>query len=177
MTSLHIEKNWKRESYNSIFVIVNPLIKIVYYKPVKISIDALALAEIIIDRVLWYQGLLDTIVTDKRSLFPLKLRLLLRYFVRILRELFTALYPKTDDQTEQENSTMKVYLRVFVNFKQNNWAKLLLMAKYAYNNIENTSSSRIAGDLNHIYFCHVSFKEEIDTCCKWKSGYKLVAEL
>lgn len=42
--------NGKDESYNSIFIIVNPLIKIVHYQPVKISIDTpTTLAKVIIN--------------------------------------------------------------------------------------------------------------------------------
>lgn len=40
---------------------------------------------------------------------------------------------------------MEAYLQVFINFKQNNKAKLLLMAKFAYNNTKYAS-------INHTLF-------------------------
>ena len=43
VTGLLILTNWKVESYYSILVIVNQLMKIVYYKLVKIIINALRL--------------------------------------------------------------------------------------------------------------------------------------
>ncbi len=43
--------NWKGDRYDSILVIVDWLIKIVHYKPVKVTIDAPSLAKVIINMV------------------------------------------------------------------------------------------------------------------------------
>ena len=51
VTGLLVSTNWKGITYNSIFVIVDKLTKMVHYKPVKISIDASGLAEVIIQAV------------------------------------------------------------------------------------------------------------------------------
>ena len=69
VTSLAISSNWKRDSYDSILVIVDQLTKMVHYKPVKITIDAPGLTEIIIDVVVCHHCLSDLIVTDRGSLF------------------------------------------------------------------------------------------------------------
>ena len=53
VTELSISNNWKEKSYDSIFVIVNWLIKMVHYELVKVTIDALRLAEVILDMVVW----------------------------------------------------------------------------------------------------------------------------
>lgn len=46
---LPVSTNWKRNSYNPIFVIINYLTKIVHYKPIKVTINAPSLAEVIIN--------------------------------------------------------------------------------------------------------------------------------
>ena len=51
VTGLPISTDWKRDSYDSILVIVDRLIKIVYHELVKIPINAPGLAEVIIDVV------------------------------------------------------------------------------------------------------------------------------
>ena len=51
VTRLLISTNWKCKSYNSILVIVDWLIKIVHYKLVKITINALWLAKVILNIV------------------------------------------------------------------------------------------------------------------------------
>ena len=103
MTGLLLSSDWKSNSYNAILVIVNQLTKMVYYEPVKVTIDAPGLAEVIIDVVFWHYGLLNSIVTDKGSLFIPKFWSLLCYFLGVKRRLSIAFYPQIDGQTEQQN--------------------------------------------------------------------------
>ncbi len=48
VTGLPVSTNWKGDTYDSILVIVDWLMKMIYYEPVKINTDALALVEVII---------------------------------------------------------------------------------------------------------------------------------
>ncbi len=114
---LPISADWKGDSYDSILVIVDRLTKMVHYEPVKVTIDAPGLAEVIINVVVRYHGVAESIVTDRDSLFISKFWSLLCYFLGIKRKLSTAFYPQTDGQTERQNSTMKAYLRAFVNWE------------------------------------------------------------
>ena len=61
---LPISTNWKGNSYDSILVIVDWLTKMIHYKPVKITINALDFAEVILDVVVHHHGLLDSTVCD-----------------------------------------------------------------------------------------------------------------
>ena len=72
VTGLPISTNWKGDSYDSILVIVDWLTKMVHYELVKIIIDAPGLAEVIINVIVCHHGLLDSIVTDRGSLFTSK---------------------------------------------------------------------------------------------------------
>ena len=117
VTGLPILIEWKGDNYNSILVIVDRLIKIVHYKPVKVTIGAPGLAEVIINVVVRHYGLSDSIVTNRGSLFTSKFWSLLCYLLGIKRRLSTAFHSQTDGQTERQNSTMEAYLRVFVNFE------------------------------------------------------------
>ena len=72
VTGLPISTDWKGDSYDSILVIVDRLTKMVHYEPVKVTIDALGLAEVILDVVVWHHGLLDLIVSDRSSPFTSK---------------------------------------------------------------------------------------------------------
>src|SRR5260221_11806134 len=52
---------------------------------------------------------------------------------------FTSGYhPEGDRQTEHANQVLEQYLWTYMNYQQDNWAMLLLMAKFAYNNATNT---------------------------------------
>lgn len=48
---LLILTDWKSETYNSILVIIDWLIEMVYYKPVKVTINTPRLAKIILNIV------------------------------------------------------------------------------------------------------------------------------
>ena len=107
---LPILTDWKGESYNSILVIVDWLMKMIYYEPVKVTIKAPRQAKVILDVVVWYHGFSDTIVSDKGLLFISKFWLLLCYFLSIKRRLSTIFHPQTDCQTKYQNSTIEEYL-------------------------------------------------------------------
>ena len=148
VTGLPISTDWKGDSYDSILVIVDRLTKMVHYEPVKVTIDAPGLAEVIIDVVVRHHGLPDSIVTDRGLLFTSMFWSSLCYFLGIKQRLSTAFHPQTDGQTKRQNSTKEAYLRAFVNFEQNDWARLLTMAEIAYNNAKNASTGFTPFELN-----------------------------
>ncbi len=72
ITGLPVFTNWKGETYDSILVIIKQLTKMVYYEPVKVTIDAPALAEVIIEVVVQHHDLPDSIISDRGSVFTSK---------------------------------------------------------------------------------------------------------
>ena len=64
VTSLLISANWKGDSYNSTLVIVNRLIKMVYYEVVKVMIDVPGQAKVIIDMVVHHHRFPESIVMN-----------------------------------------------------------------------------------------------------------------
>ena len=63
-----------------------------------------------------------------------------------------AFYPQTNSQTKKQNSTIKAYFRAFVNKKQNDWACLLPMAEFAYNNVKNADIGHMLFELNCSFY-------------------------
>jgi hypothetical protein len=54
---------------------------------------------------------------------------------------FTSGYhPQGDGQTERVNQTLEQYLRVFCSYQQDNWASLLPLAEFSYNNAPNETT-------------------------------------
>jgi hypothetical protein len=60
----------------------------------------------------------------------------------IKRRLSTAFHPQTDGQTERQNQTLEVYLKVYVNYQQDNWALYLASAEFVYNNSVNVITGK-----------------------------------
>lgn len=42
-----------------------------------------------------------------------------------------------DKQTKSANTALKQYLKTYINYKQNNWANILLIAKFEVNSNQN----------------------------------------
>ena len=78
---------------------------------------------------------------------------------------------------EQQNSTIEAYLCVFVNWKQNDWARLLLMAEFAYNNFKNASTSYTPFELNCSYHLQMLYKDKVDHYSQSMLADDLLAEL
>ena len=72
---------------------------------------------------------------------------------------------------------MEAYLWAFVKFEQNVWVKLLLMAKFAYNNAKNASIVHTPFELNFDYYCQMLYEEDVNPRFQSKSADKLSAEL
>ena len=149
----------------------------VHYKLVKVTINALGLAEVIIDVVVRHYGLSNSIVTDRGLLFTSKFWSLLCYFLGIKRRLSTTFYLQINDQIKKQNSTMEAYLRVFVNFEQNDWAQLFPMVEFAYNNAKNASTGHTLFKLNCGYHPCVFYEKNLDLRLKSKTAEELSFEL
>ncbi len=58
---------------------------------------------------------------------------------------------------------IEIYLQAFVNFKQNDWARLLLIAEFACNNTKNASIGHTPFELNCGFHPQVSHKEDVNS--------------
>ena len=126
--------------------------------------------------VVSHHELPNSIVTDGGSFFTSKFLSSLYYFLGFKRSLSIVFYPQTDSQTERKNSTIKAYLWAFVNFKQNDWARLLPIAEFAYNNAKNLSTGHKSFELNYGYHPCILFEEDINPCSWLKSADVLLAK-
>jgi hypothetical protein len=56
------------------------------------------------------------------------------------RKLSTAFHPQTDGATEHQNQTIKIFLKYYYNYNQDNWARLLAAGQFRVNsNINKTT--------------------------------------
>lgn len=101
VTSLPVSTNFKGETYDSILFIVNWLKKIVYYESIKVIIDTLGLVKGIINMVVLYHNLFNTIVSNQGSVFMCKFWFFLSYFLGIKQKLSIIFYTQTNGQTKK----------------------------------------------------------------------------
>lgn len=154
--SLSISNNFKEEEYDSILVIVNRVIKIIYCELVKVTIKGLELTEVIFDMVVCYHRLSNLIITDRSLFFIFKFLLSLCYFLSIKQRVSTIFYIQINSKTKRENSTIETDFWAFNNFKQNDQARFLPIAKQTYNNAKNITNSHTSFKLNYSYYTQIS---------------------
>ena len=126
--------------YDSILVVVDRLTKYAHFIPWKEKKNAKDLAKVILKEIIANHGIPQSIISDKDKLFTSKFWNTWTQQLGTKIKLLTAYHPKTDGQIEQTNQTLEQYLRHYINFKQNNWIDLLLLAQFAYNNHQHSTT-------------------------------------
>lgn len=135
-----IEQLPHSSAYTAILVIIDRLTKQAIFIPCDDKITAYGLAKLFLMHVFAKHGVPAHITSDRGSEF-------VSHFFRSLGELlnirlhFTSGYhPEGDGQTERANQTLEQYIRIYCTYQQDNWADLLPLAEFAYNNAPNATT-------------------------------------
>ena len=113
---------------------MNWYIKIVQYLSTNIIIKFYELGDLLMKKVFLHDsGTFIGIVSNRDPVFINDYWSELCYHMKIKQQLSTAFHSQTDDQTEQQNQTLKHYLHCYSNEQQLNWAGLLLLTEFIYN--------------------------------------------
>ncbi len=72
---------------------------------------------------------------------------------------------------------MEAYLRASVNYEQDDYAGLLPMAEFAYNNAKNASTGHTLFELNCGFHLRTSYKKDVNSCSQSKTTNELATEL
>src|SRR5258705_13333871 len=125
------------ENFSAILVVVNCLMKQAIFIPSHNTVNALQVAQLFLTHVFSKHRVPSHVTSDRGSEF-------ISHFFRSLGKLlwmrlhFTSGYHlEGDRQTECANQVLEQYLRTYTNYQQDDWATLLLMAKFSYNNAMN----------------------------------------
>ncbi len=136
----HIDSLPLSEGYDSILVVVCRLSKQGIFIPAKTTDDATDLARRFIQSVFSKHGLPADIISDRGHLFISKFWSSLCDALDITSNLSTAYHPETDGQTERVNQSLEQYLRLFVNYQQDDWVQQLPIAEFVYNNTPHSAT-------------------------------------
>ena len=126
--------------FSMIAVWVDRFSKMAHFIPCSQHVTADDVAEMLIDSIFRLHGLPSSIVSDRGPQFVSRLWNKFCESMNIKVTLSTAYHPQTDGQTERVNQTLEQYIRTYSNYQQSNWAKLLPLAEFAYNNAPNVST-------------------------------------
>jgi hypothetical protein len=120
--------------FNAIYIVSNRLTKMAHFIPTTTDISATDLMKLHI-RHIWKLHRIPLIHgTDWGSTFTAVFMKSLYKGLGIEPHFSTAYHLQTQGQVENNNKWMETYLCMFCSHCQDNWADLLLMAEFSYNN-------------------------------------------
>ena len=90
-----------------------------------------------------YIGLPSKLISDRDTRFTSKLFKELCQQLGIQQNLSLAYHPQTDGKSERTNQSVEVALRIFCNFRQDDWAEWLPMIQYQMNSHESSTTKTV----------------------------------
>jgi len=108
------------KGHDSILVVCNRFSKMSHFVAMTEKTTAEGLAKLFRDNVWKLHGLPESVISDRGPQFAAGLTKELNKMLGIETKLSTAYYPETDGQTERTNQELEQYLRMYVNYRQNN---------------------------------------------------------
>src|SRR5882757_7924530 len=120
--------------YDAIMVVVDYLTKMKVLIPTTVKLTALGAAELFKAYVFKRFGLPKGVISDRGPQFVAEFIKELWKSLRIKGLPSTAYHPQTDGQTEWVNQELEIYLRFYINYQQDDWAKWIDQAEFVLNN-------------------------------------------
>lgn len=146
-----ITKLPESDGCDMVMVIVDRLTKYAYMIATTETIDANRMANLLLRYVFANHGTPDKITSDRDKLFTSNMWQSFADQMGIEHRLSTAYHPQTNGQTERVNQTLEQYLRHHINYQQDNWAGLLPIAQFAYNNAMHATTKETPFFANYGY--------------------------
>ena len=139
----------KSMGMTTIHPVVDTLTKMCHFMVFPKPPSAKEMAQTFFKDIVRLHGLPDAIVSDRGPQFVSKFWRHLCEMAKIEVKLSSGYHPETDGQTEIVNRTLEQYLRCFCSFHQDDWAELLPLAEFAYNNSCHSSTKMSPFEANY----------------------------
>lgn len=120
--------------FKHVVVVVDRLTKMRHFIPT-VTMEADELADRFVERVFSFHGLPETIVSDRGTQFVSTFWRALSARLAVTLRPSSAFHPQTNGQTERINAELEQYLRLYVDWAQDDWADWLPLAEFAGNNM------------------------------------------
>ena len=140
--------------YNAICIFVDRFSKQIHAVPTNTSLTATGTAQLYRDHIFRLHGWPRKFIHDRGTQFESRFMKEFYKLLNIEGNPSTAYHPQTDGQTERINQEIKQYLRIFINFYQNNWSDWLALAEFSYNDKVHSATGYSPFFINHGYHPH-----------------------
>ena len=146
------------QGYNSILVVVNRLTKMVHFILTIEKTLAEGLVQLFRNNVWKLHRLPKSIISDWGPQFVAGIMQELNKILGIESKLLTVFHPQTDGQMERVNQELEQYLRMFTNYRQEQWPEQLETAEFTYNNKVYSSTQTLPFKANYGQNPRMGFK-------------------
>jgi hypothetical protein len=119
---------------DSIWVIMDRLIKVAHFIPVRTKYSGDKLAQLYVNNIVKLHGVPSKIVFDRGTQFTSKFWKRLHEAMGTKLDFSSAYHPQTDGQTERVNQIMEDMLRACMLTYGKDWEKSLSYVEFSYNN-------------------------------------------
>jgi transposase InsO family protein len=126
--------------FTAILVIIDRLSKEGIFIPTYDTVTSLNVADMFVSHIFAKHGIPLHVSSDRGSEFTSHFFHSLGSLLRMRLHFTSGHHPSANRQVERINSTLEQYLRIYCNYEQDNWSKLLPLAEFAYNNAPHSST-------------------------------------
>src|SRR5258705_7222084 len=135
-----IEQLPASEGFSAILVVIDCLMKQAIFIPSHDTMNAPQVARLFLTHVFSKHGVPSHVTSDCGSEFISHFFHSLGKLLQMRLHFTLGYHPEGDGQMEHANQVLEQYLQVYTNYQQDDWATLLPMAKFAYNNAMNATT-------------------------------------
>ena len=146
----------------AILVVIDGLTKQSIFIPTHDTITSTQLTQLFVLHVFSKHGVPSHITSDRGSEFVSHFFQSLGKALDMTLHFTSGYHPEGDGQMECTNQTLEQYLHVYCNYQQDNWADLLPLAEFAYNNALSTTTRISPFFANKGYHPNISVHLERD---------------
>jgi hypothetical protein len=120
--------------HDSIFVVVDTLMKSAHFIPVRTTYQAPDIARVFISEIVRLHGVPKRIISNRGSVFTGRFWTSFQEALGTQLNFSTEYHPENNGQTEQTNQILEDMLRMYVMDQQKHWEEFLPLVEFAYNN-------------------------------------------
>src|SRR5260370_32446159 len=144
------------DRFSAILVVVDHLTKQPLFIPTHDTINSPRLAQLFLTHIFSKHGVPSHVTSNWGTKFISHFFCSLGKLLQMDLHFTSGYHPEGDGQTEHINQVLEQYLKAYTNYQQDDWASLLLLAEFVYNNAPSTTTGVLPFFMNKGYHPNLS---------------------